>query len=152
MQLGVLLDSIGSNQKGIMTTLSLNKLETLDEYWDAIVFYLEFSDVLIKPNFALMNMSELYGFKGVGIATDLRTSEILEKSFGPSKKFFYIWDLEWTMIQQDFKRISNIYLHPEIELIARSNDHAKEITNCWKKPYAIVENFQYERIIEVITN
>ena len=150
MQLGVLLDSVDSGQKSVSTILSLNKLSTVGEYWDSIIFYLEHSMMLISPKFALMNMSEIYGFNGIAIATNLRTAEILCKSFGPSKKFFYIWDLEWTQSKHDLERISNIYMNPEIELIARSQDHADEIERCWRKPYAIVENFQHEQLIKVI--
>ena len=151
MQLGVLLDSVGSGQKSISTILSLNKVSKYtEEYWDAIVFYLEFNRTLFNPKFALMNMSEIYGFTGVGVATDLKTAEILCRSFGPTKKYFYIWDLEWTLIQHDYERISKIYLNPELELIARSQDHAKEISRCWKEPFAIIENFHHEKLINTI--
>jgi hypothetical protein len=59
-----------------------------------------------------------------------------------------VWDLEWNFGQYNAEEISKIYCHPELLLIARSEEHSKIIEQCWKKPVAIIEDFNYEQLFE----
>lgn len=150
MKLGVIVESVGATQSTIEMTREMNRLDDLDYYCDMIMFYVEYDIIYSSPNFALMDTSELFGYDGPVIATSLFTGEILVNATGPSKKFLYMWNLEWTQEKYNVDKLASVYMNPEIELIARSEDHAKIIEGCWKKPIAVIEGFNYEEITKLI--
>ena len=150
MQAGVIVDYLGLSQKSIEITKELNKIDKLSDYWDVVVFFRSFGRIMKPPKFALLPEEELWGFNAPVISTDLKTTDSLLKCFSPTKKFFYLFDLEWISNRYSIDYLSSIYLNEELELIARSKNHARIIESCWKKPIAIIENFNYEQITELL--
>lgn len=151
MKAGILVESLGMSQKAYEIIRSLNQLEGLDEYWDMMVFYLEFDRFILPPKFALMNMVEAYGLDAPLISTSINTTKISLKCVRPTKRFFYVFDMEWTSSMHDVDELLDVYMNPKVELIARSADHAKVLEQCWKKPIDIIENFNYEKLTKLIS-
>jgi hypothetical protein len=151
MKAGILIESLGMSQKAYEIIREINKLEKLDEYWDMTVFYLEFDRLITPPEFGLMNMVEAYGFNAPVISTSIETTKISLKSIRPTKRFFYVFDMEWTSNTYDVDYLLDVYMNPEVELIARSDDHAKVIEQSWKAPIDVIENFNYEKLTKLIS-
>lgn len=148
---GIVVDSLGRSQMAYELTRELNRINRLPSYWDIIVFYHTYDKMIKKPNFAMMMEQELWGFDAPVLATDLATADRLIKSPCPTKKFLYVWDLEWTLKNYDVDLLASVYMNKNIELVARSVEHAKIITNCWRKPVEIIEGFNYEQLAKLLS-
>ncbi len=153
MQIGILVDSLNRNDLSINI---LNKIKPYSKgYVDPIVFFQRLEIAHARYRFGLMASSELWGFKGTAIATSLNTAELLLNCISPQKKYLYLWDLEW--MKNDIKQCKNvdylykIYNDPNLHLIAKSKEHYDIIKSCWKEPVGIVEGFDYERLIELVS-
>lgn len=151
MKAGILIESLGMSQKAYEIIREINKINSLDEYWDIIVFYLEYDKFIIPPKFALMNMIEAYGMDCPLISTSIETTKTLSNCIKATRKFFYVFEMEWANSSHDVDELLSVYTNPNIELIARSDDHAKVIEKCWKSPIAVIENFNYEQITKLIS-
>jgi len=148
-QFGVITYALDVSQQGLMITHNLNIL--VKDNVDPIVFYREYFPLPITPLFAMMQELEVYGFFHPIIATSFETANRLLHTPGPTKKFFYVMDLEWLyMGTLVYEQLVNVYANEDIELIARSEEHFKLLTDCWKKPIAIIENFNYKDIRSLI--
>jgi len=113
------------------------------------VFYNELPEYFVKEqSFATFSSRELFNYSGYAIATCLYTAKQLIQCPGPIKKFFYIWDFEWTTKQYNYLDIEPIYLHDDITLIARSKYHKDIIDNCWKQSI-IIEDFNHEQLTKL---
>ena len=151
MKAGILIESLGMSQKAYEIIREINKINSLDEYWDVIVFYLEYDKFIIPPQFALMNIVEAYGMDAPLVSTSIETTKILSNCIKATKKFFYVFEIEWANSTHDVDELINVYMNKDIELIARSDDHAKVIEKCWKAPIAVIENFNYEQLTNLIS-
>lgn len=150
MKAGILIDSLQISQKLVETTIEMNKLKNLEEYWDIVVFYVDYGKIIQDPHFAFMDAVNLYRFNGPVIATDLKTASMILDLPKTTRQLLYMWDLEWTNDNHQLNDLLDIYMNPKLELIARSEDHAKIIKNCWKEPVATIEDFDYEKITELL--
>ena len=151
MRGGIIIESLGLSQMAFELTTEMNKLDRLDEYWDIMVFYHSYDRIIKAPRFAMLQEQELWGYPAPVLATDLLTADRLLNCPRPTKKYFYVWDLEWTINPYDIDVLASVYMNEDIELVARSKEHAHIIKNCWREPIAIIEGFNYEDIIELFS-
>lgn len=88
-----------------------------------------------------MQLSEIWGFNGNLITTDLYTTEMAVGSTTIANIIFYVWDFEWMRIRSPvYTRIASVYRHNDITLIAKTDRHAKAIYEfCGRKPDYVVE-------------
>lgn len=149
MQAGIMIHSLGVSQLSMHLIYELNQVPTYNEYVDIIVFYREYGKILKTPKFALMQEENAWGLNGPVMSTDLQTTSRLLLCPKPKRKIFYVWNLEWMFHQYDAEAIARIYCHRDIILVARSPEHAKIISNCWKDPVAILEDFNHEQLIRI---
>ena len=150
-QIGFIVDDVSASQ------LSFNLIKNINEYSkdshdDFVVFFENSTSSILNPNFSLMSSSEIWSFDGCLFATNISTAMSMRKCFAPKKKLFYVWDLEWTRRHgRDFEFAIQIFSDLNIELIARSNDHAKAIENyCNRKVKNIVSDFNIEKLVRII--
>lgn len=147
-----LLNDLNASQLSYFLIRESNKYISSD--LDIIIFFNDISKVCVKPNFALMGMQESFGVFGPTVATCCKTAATLINNIGQSKreKYFYVWDLEWLRGQQKvFDRYKDIYWHPHLQLIARSEEHKKIIENCWnRKVVGICDDFSFEDFKKII--
>lgn len=79
-----------------------------------------------------VHYSEAYCFDGPIIATCFDTAIKLINLPTPNPKFFFLNDLEWLyQPQKNYEDLSRVYRHPELTLLARSEDHKTVIENAW---------------------
>jgi len=151
MKAGILVNRIDSSQMGFNIVNSINHISENMVNVDIIVFTRDPSAPPITPLFASMPESEVWGFDGPVISTNLETTSVLLSATGPTKKYFYIWDLEWMRAESfTHKDFSKIYNNENVELIARSKRHQDIIGKCWKYPSHIMNDFNHKDLIRII--
>lgn len=152
IKLGIMLDNIGPNQLAHYFINSANSaLYNNSQLLDVVAFTEQTIHPVAVPNFSTMNISEAFDYHGALVATSLRTAYKMLKCPGTRKKYFYVWDLEWTKpTNVNFASLNSIYNNPSIELIARSQPHADILELCWKKPVGIVEDARIEQFYSLL--
>ena len=153
MKAGILVKRIDSSQLGFNITNSINYISNHLVNVDIIVFSQEPSSPPMTPLFAIMPETEVWGFDGPVISTNLETAATLINVTGPTKKYFYVWDLEWMRLENfTHKQLSKIYNDEAIELITRSKHHRDIIGKCWRYPSHIMDDFNHNDFIRIIKN
>ena len=150
MKLGVMLEDTSANQLSYYVIRNLNFATNNDKDEDFVVFFENATPSVIQPAFAIMNSSEIWNFDGVLISTTATNTLLSINAIAPKKKFFYVWDLEWARPHgKGFNYMIKAYSNKEVNLIARSDDHAKAIKNyCNRDVCGIVPDFN--QLMEVI--
>ena len=153
MNLGFLTKNLGSGQLGFFLIKNINDYLDQDRTHDITVFTEEHPMSCSTPSFPVMQSVEAWGQRGVMISTDLSTTCKLIKFPSASKKFFYVWDLEFLrgFAPINYDLIKKVYLNKDIDLIARCEHHAKVIENNFnRKVTKIVQDFNIAEILEVV--
>ena len=148
---GVLVEQFNVSQQSLHIILQLNTL--LEERGDIcpIVFYQDYGPFIQLPQFSSMLSVEAWDFEGALISTNLSTTRTSIECPRATRRLFYVWDLEWLYMKKPiFEKLSAIYQHKDVELIARSKEHYDILSKCWKKPAGIIEDFNYKQIVENI--
>ena len=127
-KIGFIVDDLSSSQLSYEVISSINSFDTSFDQ-DFVVFFENSSPMVIEPFFGVMNLQELWGFDGIAIATSVSSCLSLSNTKSPIKKFFYVWDLEWSRNRSSYDQGIQAFLKEDIDLIARSEDHAKAIKN-----------------------
>lgn len=150
-QFGIMLNNIGPHQQGLCINRNMELLVKQSYEYAPIIFYSEYGIPYLSSNISMMQDIEAWDFPHPVIANDISTVLKLINCPLPTKKMFYIWDLEWLYNKSyTFDLLKQIYLNEQIELISRSLEHDRLITKLWKKPIAIIEDFKYDDIITLI--
>lgn len=136
-----MVDSLDPSE--LVTRITLSSLEKHD--LDVILFFERIARAATPHLCSNMHSYEAYGFNGPTIATNLKTAFKLIRFPSPKPKFFFVNDLEWLhMDVKNYEILEPIYRNNELSIIARSNDHAKLIENCWNiKVDHVVENYDF---------
>lgn len=129
--LGVLANNFGVSQMSFNFIRKANELVKSRADLDIFGFYGNLSPQCLKPCFSMMQLVEAYSFGGITVATDLDSLAKLIRMPGPSKKFFYSWDLFWMRMnpRPQYESIVSLYRHPSIEVVARSESHKAVLEN-----------------------
>lgn len=141
-KLGIMVNSLDLSQQGFYIIKQLNKIVDEDYKFSPTVFYKDYAKSIDVNRFCMLLEKEVWDYEGNVIATDLKTAQTLITCPCPRKKFFYVWNFEWVYNQNMYLYLQSIYQNEELELIARTKDHAKVIQKCWKAPAYIMDNFE----------
>lgn len=134
--IGFAVDNLGFSELSYYLIRAIN--ECLEEDCpDITVFYSTLTRPILPLNTASMQMTELYGFAGVGVATNFHTAQKLLKCPAPQKKIFYIYDLEWIRNKVDFSILCEVYRNPSLELVTRSEDYANVVSKLFHREVAV---------------
>lgn len=151
MKLGVAVNNLGPSQLAFRLITQANDLVSERTDLDIIAFYERVAPPCVMLNIATMPMVESFSYDGAVVATDLSTAQQLAGAAAPASKFFLVWDLEWTrMPQKDFRSLRSIYGDERLRLLARSEDHAKAISDAWNRSADVVGDLDLERILELV--
>lgn len=142
--IGVLANNFGTSQLSYSFIRKANQLVKNSTDVDVFGFYANLSNISMQPCFSMMQLVEAYSFGGIAVATDLDSLAKLIRMPGPSKKFFYGWDLFWMRMnpRPQYESIVSLYRHPSIEVVARSASHKAILENNFNlKNIKISEDF-----------
>jgi hypothetical protein len=150
-KLGFIVDKIDSSQQGYFLVRTLNAISQSCPDIDVVAFVRQVSQGPMVHLFAQMPQSEVWGFDGTVIATNLIGAQVMANAKGPKRKLFYVWDLEWTRMSGfRYNDARECYDNDKIELIARSDHHAKAISSSWKEPLRVIKDFEKDHILELV--
>lgn len=145
--IGLILPNLSASQLAFEFITQANKISFCGEY-ECILFPLSITTQCIKPNVSIMNISEIYNFNDILIATNLYSASYIANLKNNARKIFYIWDLEWLRGKINYIENIQVYSNPKLELVCRSEDHAEILENyCNIKP-RIVEDCNIIGMIE----
>lgn len=146
IRVGFLIKSMGASQQAVYLTSQMNLLVHQKPDYSVCSFYRNYDPMAIQPLFALLSEYDAWSFDGICVSTDIDSTKTLIKCPSPKKKFFYVWDMEWTFdATSKFSDMNYVYNNPEIELICRSKFHYNIISKIWKPPKTIIEEYNYEQ-------
>lgn len=149
--IAAVLHDLGPSQKSFYMIKEFNKLAALKDF-SMSAFYSRPSMPVVKPFFSCRNISFLSGFNGIAIATSLQDASSLLRSDNNSKKYLYLWDIEWLINPMPFSTAVNILLDKRLNIIARSKSHALIIENfCNKKVVGVVDNWNLNQLLSLLT-
>lgn len=149
ISLGFVLKDIGPNQMAYTCISNANKwLE--DNYGIApVIFFEEVAVPCIEPDFARYNIHSVSHYYGYLVYTDI-DSFFSTKSISPSKKLFYIYDIN-TLFKDD--RFGKILNDNNVIKIFRCSDYLKKIKSLgFKLNDNIVADFNIDDIMKAINN
>lgn len=115
------------------------------------VFWEEIARPCFPLTCSVMPIYEAWSFPGPVIATNFSTASKLIKMPGPSRKFYYVVDLEWVGRGQPFEQYQAVYGNPNLTLIARGETHKKILENCWNRKVPFVcPTFSIDKMMELL--
>lgn len=140
-KIGFMVESLEPSE--LTTHITINSLEVND--LDVILFFERLGRAATFHLCSNMHVMEAYNFDGPLIATNLNTALKLINFPSPKPKLFFLNDLEWLRFpNKNYDTFETIYRNKELTLIARSEDHAKLMENCWNvKVEHIVHNYDF---------
>ena len=151
IQFGFLIKNITLSQHGLQLLHNLNRIVDTNCDISPVVFYETYSTPPYSPRFAMIQNREAWLFDGPIITTSIEFVQTLLQCPKPNPKYFYVWNLDWMYLPPtQLTFLQNIYMNDNLQLIARSEHHARIIENCWKKPVSIIEGFNHHELTKLI--
>lgn len=141
MKLGVLLNNVGASQLAYSVLREANRGLEEGDLTDFVVFYDALTRPCLVPRFALMQSSEAWGCQYPLIATDLSTAEKLLTFPSCGGRHFLVWDLEWLRSPVAYANRRAVYAHPELNILVRSDEHARLMHELWGRQAKVVGDF-----------
>jgi hypothetical protein len=131
----------------------VNRLEELSKTKDLCLF----TDSPLPPvettNLSLSPTSRSFNFTGVLISTCYKTTEVLLLNKSTKKKMFYAGNLEWVTSKKiPYEKLLSLYCNPKIRLVASTANVYNDISTFFKKPEAVIEDWDLDKIKEIFKN
>lgn len=146
--LGFLLKDFDVSQ--LTYYLSKNIADVLDKRSDLDIIV--FQQSLIRPPmrapFAILHERELWSYTGTCITTKPELAKNLLSVPQCKQKVFYVVDIEWNRQQMSHEDMATIY--NDLDLIAENEHIANILGKTWKEPLGIANNFDIEKILEIL--
>jgi hypothetical protein len=149
-KIAAILDTLSASQSSFYLIKEFNKLQG-DNQYSPVCFYNNLSATPVKTHFACMNISYYSHFDGVTITTSIDTANTAIKTNNNSKKFLYLWDMEWLRNPMDFNYVNSVLSNDDIAIISRSNSHSDLIKNyCNKEVAGVVQDWDMEQLEKIV--
>lgn len=160
-KIGLYFGRLGETQPVYEGISSANKLVAHSQSFDVSLFYADLSAPVIEPHFGSFQANAAWKFNGTMVATNLADADFISKLVSTRRKIFYVYDLQWhghDNLPPAFRRApwqvcSAIYANPSLELWARSESHARALSDAFNvKVAGIMKNFNLETLFDERTN
>lgn len=148
MQLGILVNDLGFHQEAFMLLMQTAKLCS-DIKNTCIIFQKKPVPPCLIPMCTVVNISEVYSFKGVLLVTTLENLRIA-KSIGKmtSDIIYYPMDLEWLRNEKDF--INNYKLLNSVTVVTQNKFHTEAVNKyAGIIPKYCIENMDFNKLIGI---
>ena len=144
------LEDLGPSQKAFYFIKNFNELSR-NQNFSCSAFLCNIGVPVTKPLFSCSSVSFFSDYFGIAMSTTIAEADMLLKSHNNSKKYLYLWDMEWLTRSMNYSQVCNILLDKRLKIIARSKSHAQIIENfCNKKPIGIVEDWNKEQLLKLL--
>jgi len=149
---GIILEQLLPTQLVASAIYNINQIILNTTHISPIIFINDYYRPFITPLCPIMQHQEIWGFDAPVIATNIYTANLLLQAPRPTKKYFYVWNLEWLyQTTQIFSEYEHVYYNTNLHLIARSEEHNNILTNNWQQPQCIMRDFDYEQLTTIIS-
>lgn len=148
------MNNLGPSQLNYYLVRNANAILLKNPTLDITTFFNTTGPAALPANFASMPMYEAWGYNGIMVATTVITAQKLQQCLAPQKRFFYVWDLEWLRPKETqlYDMWASVYRDPNMPLIARSDEHARIIEECWgRPPYGIIDDMNMQDLLAMVT-
>lgn len=150
MTISFLLNNLGHNQLAFNAIQASNDAIRANDELDVVLYYENLTRPCMGHGFMISNVLDAWTNSGVVVATSLSNASKLLSFPNAQRKLFYVYDLEWTLMQQkSYEELARIYQNPMIELIARSHNHKQVLEKLWNRPVRVIENFNVKEFLRV---
>ena len=150
INIAAVLEDLGPSQKAFYFIKNFNELSR-NQNFSCSAFLCNIGVPVTKPLFSCSSVSFFSDYFGIAMSTTIAEADMLLKSHNNSKKYLYLWDMEWLTRSINYSQVCNILLDKRLKIIARSKSHAQIIENfCNKKPIGIVDDWDKEQLITLL--
>jgi hypothetical protein len=144
---GFLVNCLKLDDKTFNMIDCINKLIEKSGLNHISLFRLNISIIPSIVKFGVFEARHVIYFQGPIIATDIESARYLLQS--PNlPRYFYMWDLDWLYKIKNESDYSQIY-NSNLNIIAKNEDHAQLIKQCWKTPSHIIEDFNHDEFAKI---
>lgn len=155
MNVGFAVDNLVSDQFSHTLIKYCNSICTGDAGCNhsPIIFTNNVPKFCITPMFATMNILEAYNYSGLLIATSFTTLRLICDCIGPTSKFLYMWNPEWSRPGFDFRSAYEL-VHSEagktstsVSVIVRSPAYRQILKNNFNIESKVSDNFNIGHLL-----
>jgi len=151
--IGILKFSLTNIDKDILAIDNLNKLTTTSTNSCLFCDYFDYTRMPISIQTNIFSRIDMHHFNDILITDDISQANELMLATSAKKRFLYLYHLEWSYINNlYFQHIFPLFYNDHIELIARSDSHAKLIEQMFKPPKYVMPEWDYKTLIEIDNN
>lgn len=150
-RIGFAVPDLGPSQLAFNLINNANIAVGTNHLTDVIAFYEHHRQPCIAMCFGAMQIMEAWGYEAPIVATSFNTAAKALRFPTASKKFFYVWDLEWLRGgPNSFEELCLVYRNMGLELVARSVEHKLAIESAWNRPVAaVIEDCDVEAFLRL---
>lgn len=147
MNVGIIVNELDNSQ---LAFLAINQCNVLPPEYNPVIFYKENLSPCVKPKFSIMSTTEINGFSGLLISTNIDTTLMMTSVPNSAKKMFYVWDLEWLRRgKNDYLFNMRAFRNKEVALVCRSTEHALAVSQyANRENILVVPNLHLAHIIK----
>lgn len=127
-KIAVLVNSLLVSELSYNVLKFANKLSE-DKNLNVVVFTQNVAPSAFENKVAVMTVDESFKYSGTFVTTDLDTTKQALKCLNVQRLIFYVYDLEFMRGKNDFLKNNEIYRDDKVELVCRSESHAKVLRN-----------------------
>lgn len=152
MNIGIILSKFDANQRAFSAINSINSIVNKSDH-QFTLFYKENGPICCKVATSCVPFDRMYNFDGGLISTDLDTTLFMMRTYRPSVRVLYAFELDWVFGHDNFLSNSSLLNNKELIVIAPSMEYAESIKNySGRVCNAVVPSFHIPSIMKVIEN
>ena len=150
MNIGFLTENIGATQCSYFMIGFANK--AVEYGLSPVIFQRTLHQPCQQLLCPCMFMNEAWAYDGVMVATSIGCISQLLQFPSSNKKYYYVWDIGTSNLKgKVFGPLSKMMTNKDVELICRCLDHKLMLENNYNVYVKhVVENFEFEKLLEVI--
>ena len=150
MKISAVVNNLGPSQMAFYLIKEFNKLSK--DTKNSCSVFTELSGVFVtRPLFSCYSIAFFPEYDGTSICTTIQEAKAVLATSNSAKKYLYLWDLDWTQKPVNHKEYCDIMLNDRLEIIARSDSHAKCIENfCNRTPIGIIDNWNHKSLLKML--
>jgi hypothetical protein len=150
--IGVILPNMEIGQLAYETLTQINTEIVEGSDLDYRIFFENISLQCVNPLCSVMNINEIWNYKGILISTTLENTLFSLQVKANVLRIFYIFDMEWLRNSKNYLFNLSILRSPNLLLISRGNDAAKELERYSNRhPNLIMSKLNFKDLVNVLT-
>lgn len=146
-----LLDINSKNEHHTQILQSINNLCKLRPYDNIVLFNNRYNNVDLDHKYYILHINQAKYFDGILFVFDIK-SALLTRTFPcPKKQVLYLTSNDWVVNNKaPYIFWRDLFMNKDFEIIVSDQKLYTEYDICWRKPIAIIEQYNTEDLSNVI--